>query len=167
MMARTLVILVLLCVVSLGAGLHEPQPEAPALHGVQNADLRFEAVDVWIDSGDIPLAAYQVEIRAAGGRASIVGIEGGDHAALADPPHYDPRALHEGQINERIVIAAFSTDDALPRGRTRVARLHLAVQGETKYQITLQAAGNRDGLRIEASADLSPTDEAIDQPGER
>lgn len=123
------------------------------------AGVRFEALDIRIDAGDTPLAAYQVQITAAGGEARIVGIEGGEHAAYADAPYYDPAALHEGHINERIIIAAFSTapPDELPLGSTRIARLQIAVQGEAQYEITLQAAGAQDGRRIEAKVEIVPS----------
>ena len=118
------------------------------------APVRFEAVDVYVDAGDQPLAAYQFELQAAPpGAAVVVGVEGGEHAAFADPPYYDPAALKGG----RIIIAAFDTGRDLPTGRTRVARLHMQVSGpeEADYTIQLQVAGSPDGERIEADASLA------------
>ena len=68
------------------------------------------------------------------GDVKLVGIEGGEHAAFAQPPYYDPKAL----LNERIVIAAFNTAgaDKLPSGKTRVARLMVRVDGETNRRST-------------------------------
>src|SRR5690349_6090513 len=40
---------------------------------------RFCAVDIFIDSGSTPLAAYQVRFAVTNGLAKIVGIEGGEH----------------------------------------------------------------------------------------
>ncbi len=97
---------------------HSQAPRASAAH--------FASVDVWLDSGATGLAAWQLELRDPSGRTRVVGVEGGDHAAYAEPAHYDPKAL----MGERIVLAAFSTSDDLPHGRTRVARVHLRVEGE-------------------------------------
>ncbi len=94
--------------------------------GAKNA-IRFESVDVFVDSGPQPLAAYQFELTAPaepGFQSVIVGVEGGEHAAYASPPYYDPKALQ----NDRIIIASFSLAEELPTGRTRVARLHMQVR---------------------------------------
>ena len=133
-------ILVGLCMILHAAGQEAEQP----------AGVRFEAVDVFIDSGRQPLAAWQFELTARGADAKIVGLEGGEHPAFQDPPYYDPAALKEGN---RIIIAAFNTGKDLPAGRTRVARVHLrVVGGEPDYIVELQAAGSADGKRIEAEA---------------
>ncbi len=112
--------------------------------------VRFEAVDIVLDSGDLPLAAYQFEFAAETGQITIVGIEGGDHAAFKEPPYYDPAALR----NNKVIIAAFSTAKDLPSGRTRVARIHVQVAGdvEPEYAVVLKVAASPDGERIPATA---------------
>ncbi|MHC4768662.1 MAG: hypothetical protein ACYTEI_08130, partial [Planctomycetota bacterium] len=67
--------------------------------------VRFQAVHVSVDTGDEPLAAYQLDLRAATDNVRIVGIEGGAHPAFADPPYYDPAAIQ----GDRVIIGAFST----------------------------------------------------------
>lgn len=129
--------------------------------------VRFEAVDVFIDSGEAPLAAYQFEFKAVfpddqPGRVRIVGIEGGAHPAFAKPPYYDPAAL----MHDRVVIAAFNTNNAgnLPTGRTRVARLHVQVigegrggeVGEAKYLVELSVAANPEGANLPAVISTAP-----------
>ncbi|MBX3027225.1 hypothetical protein KF840_20185 [bacterium] len=107
---------------------------------------RYQPVEVYIDSGDAPLAAYQVEVTIEGD-AMIVGVEGGDAPAFAPPPHYDPRALAGG----RIIIADLDVGSELPRGRTRVATLHMRETGaQPTYRATLQAAADADGTPIPA-----------------
>jgi hypothetical protein len=120
--------------------------------------VRFEAIDIFVDSGAMPLAAYQVEVRAVAGDVKLVGVEGGDHAAYKDPPRYDPKALHDGQFKERIIVAAFSTGAELPSGRVRVARLHVQVSGAEgpEYVVKLMAAGAADGHRIDAIVTHGP-----------
>jgi hypothetical protein len=108
--------------------------------------VRFVPVDVFIDSGDASLAAWQIDFAAAGGDVQLVGVEGGDGAAWKVPPHYDPQALSQS----RVILAAINTHGSSPSGRVRVARLHLRVQGTPDYTISLIAAGNADGERIEA-----------------
>ena len=76
------------------------------------------------------------------GDAMIVGVEGGDAPAFAAAPHYDPKALAGG----RIIIADLDVGTDLPRGRTRVATLHMRESGAPPtYHVALQAAANADG----------------------
>ena len=123
--------------------------EAPAA-GAQKEPVRFLAVDVFVNSGEAPLAAYQFEMIARGGDARIVGVEGGEHPAFSQPPYYDPAALKGG----RIIIAAFDTGKDLPKGRTRVATIHVREAGATRpeYSVALTVAATLDGKRIAATA---------------
>lgn len=136
-------------------GQPEGEPVAPA-QAARQPDLqddgpRFAFVDVFIDSGETPLAVYQVELRATSGDIRIVGVEGGDHAAFAAPPRYDPRALQNG---ERIVLGAFSAAPDLPAGDSRVARVHLRIDGpDPRLDLSLTAAG--DALADEINAKTS------------
>ena len=92
---------------------------ALACAGCGEGQTRLVAVDVYVDSGELALAAYQFELRCDS--AEIVGIEGGEPAHFREPPRYDPAALQGG----RVVLAAFTTEPDPPRGRVRVARVHL------------------------------------------
>jgi hypothetical protein len=112
---------------------------------------RFMSVDVFVDSGEAPLGAWQIEFS-GGEDVELVGVEGGEHAAYADPPHYDAAAL----MHDRVMLAAMNTTDALPTGQTRVARLHLRVRGVPTFETTLIAAGNASGERIDATASAAP-----------
>jgi hypothetical protein len=113
----------------------------------------FAFVDVFVDPHGKPLAAYQFELSATAADVKLVGIEGGEHAAFAKPPFYDPKAL----LNERIVIAALSTAADLPSGKTRVARLMVRVgDGKPKYDVTLQVAASSDAKPMaEATVSIS------------
>lgn len=108
--------------------------------------VRFGWVEVFVDSGNAPLAAYQFELRANSGDVRIVGIEGGEHEAFSDPPYYDPAAM----MKERVICAAFNTGNDLPSGRTRVARIHVQITGdiEPEYDTELTAAASADGERL-------------------
>jgi hypothetical protein len=116
--------------------------------------IRFEAVDIFVDSGAKPLAAYQLEFRVEKGDAKIVGVEGGTHAAFREPPFYDPKAIQQ----ERVILAAFDTSkaDKLPKHKTRVATIHLQIRGskEPKFSIELKTAASVDGKKIFAKATL-------------
>jgi len=84
----------------------------------------------------------------------IVGVEGGAHEAYKTPPYYDPAALHnEG----RIILAAFTTGDDAPTGKTRVARLHLQIEGEQtpEFDVQLIVAADTDGTEFDATATIS------------
>ncbi len=126
-----------------------PQADAAQAAGAQPAAapvIRFEARDVFIDSGNKPLAAYQFELIDPAKSAAVVGVEGGEHAAFAKPPYYDPAALTKG----RLIVAAFSTAKGLPSGKTRVARVHLQITGEADpdLEVKVVVAANKDGEKI-------------------
>lgn len=110
--------------------------------------IRFQAIDLFADSETAALAAYQLEFTVTSGDAKIVGIEGGEHPAFAEAPFYDPKAIQQ----ERVILAAFSTHsgDKLPRGKTRIATIHLQIRGsdELKCETRLTAAANSDGSKI-------------------
>jgi hypothetical protein len=117
---------------------------------------RFTTVDLYVVS-DTPVAAWQVELSERGGAMQIVGIERGDDATFRDPPFYD-RVVLERAATDRIMLASFSLSDAeqLPRGRVRVARLHVRASSaaEPDYEARLVAAGTADGRPIDAQLSL-------------
>jgi len=134
----------------LGAALfaHGAQPQVGDVQAA--APARFQAFDIFIDSGTTPLAAYQIEVKDTAGHASIVGIEGGESLAFSQPPYHDPRAIQ----NEHVIIGDLSTADAaaLPTGPTRIARLHVMVQGgEPNWTAILMTAGTVNAARIDAT----------------
>jgi len=111
--------------------------------------VRFAPLHIYLDSGARPLAAFQFELKATAGQVKIVGVEGGQHEAFSKtPPYYDPAAL----ANDRIIIAAFSTQRDLPRGKTRIATLHLQILGDAQpqYELKLVVAADPDGKEIPA-----------------
>ena len=115
---------------------------------------RFCAVDIFVDSGSTPLAAYQLRFAVTNSAAKIVGIEGGEHSAFRQPPFYDPKAIQ----NEVAIIASFNTAPAveLPTRRTRVATIHLQTTGTTLplFELELQTAADSQGNKIACIASL-------------
>ena len=105
-------------------------------------EVRFRAIDVFVDAGDAALGAWQVEIKGGAG-ALIVGVEGGD-GVFGKPPYYDPAALQGG----RIVLASFTTAQGLKPGRIRVARLHMQETGAVEYTVKPVAGAAEGGKRI-------------------
>ena len=116
--------------------------------------VRFSAVDVYIDSGERLLAAYQLELAAEVGEVKIVGIEGSEHPAFKKPPYYDPAAMNR----DKVILAAFTTEKQLPKGRTRVARIHVQITGEVQpqYAVRLDVAATTEGKKIFAKVSLTP-----------
>lgn len=144
--------------IMLGQGHQQAEPSDPDDQPADPA-VRFIAVDVLIDSGTNPLAAYQFEFNAAfpenhPGTVKIVGIEGGSHNAYAQPPYYDPAAL----AHDRVIIAAFNTSalDNLPTASTRIARLHLQVVGSPRFIVKLIVATDPAGNDIHATITAAP-----------
>lgn len=138
--------------------LAQQQQQQERLPGNDQSDARpqprFQAYDVFIDAGDANLGAYQIEILAPDAGVVFAGVEGGDHPSFRDPPFYDPRALQDG---ERIVLAAFSTADDLPTGRTRIARLHVQEMprpndAPVDWVASVIVAGDDAGAQIETTA---------------
>jgi hypothetical protein len=117
--------------------------------------VQFRTVDISLDTKDKPLAAYQLEFSATAGDVKIVGIEGGEHPAFAQPPYYDPKAMQ----HDRVIIAAFSTEtaDKLPKGKTRVASIHWQVKGavEPKFELKVQTIADVRGDKIPAETSLA------------
>jgi len=140
MTAVRLLIAVLLLVVGLALG---QEPVAGT----------FRAVDLFVDSGNQPLAAYQLSFACAAADAKIVGIEGGEHSAFAEPPYYDPKAMQ----NNHVVVAAFNTASPgqLPRGRTRIATIHVQTPASSvkQYELKVDAAATPVGESITVKAE--------------
>jgi hypothetical protein len=113
-----------------------------------DANVRYCAVDIVIDSRGNPLAAYQCEFFVKTGSAKVVGVEGSKHPAFKDAPFYDPAAIQ----HERVILAAFTTTsaDKLPVGKTRVATVHLQITGERNpgYAVKLETAATLEGRKI-------------------
>ena len=117
-------------------------------YSTAQSGVRFAPLHIYIDSGNKSLAAYQFELKAVAGQIKIVGVEGGQHKAFKEAPYYDPAAL----AKDRIIIAAFSTGSDLPKGRTRIATIHLQIIGgtEPQYELKLTVAGDADAKEIPA-----------------
>jgi len=114
--------------------------------------VHFAPLHIYLDSGNRPLAAFQFELEATAGQIEIVGVEGGQHKAFKEAPYYDPAAL----ANDRIIIAAFNTGQDLPKGRTRIATIHLQIIGdvEPEYELKLTVAADADGKDIPAELEF-------------
>jgi len=122
--------------------------------------ISFMPMVLMIDSGDVPLAAYQVKISAKQSGVKLVGIEGGAHKSFSDAPYYDPTALHQAG-NATIILAAYSLDTHLPHGKCRVATLHLQVTGDAEitpeFNIELTVVSDHQQQPIAATAQLLRT----------
>lgn len=116
----------------------------------QESEPRFGWVDLYLDPAGERLAAWQLELDDPAGRSLVVGIEGGEHPAFAEPAYYDPAAMRGG----RVILAAFSLAEELPAGRTRVARVHLEIRGPEPLEsrVRLLVAGGPGGEPITAAA---------------
>lgn len=120
---------------------------------LDDGEVRFRLLEIALEV-DEPIAAYQVELVVRSGEATIVGVEGGEAPGFGDAPYYDPAALAGG----RIVIGALSTEHVLPRGRHRVAAVHMREAGPipVEYELRLMAAASASGERIAARPVLVP-----------
>lgn len=131
------------------------QTEIAGPDDIDQDKTRFEAIDVFVDTGIQSLAAWQLELKSTTNDVQIVGIEGGEHPAFQEPPYYDSRAMN----SNRVIIAAFSTDENLPSGRSRVARIHVQVRGPgaRTWMSELTTSATADGTRIPAEISIKKT----------
>jgi len=122
----------------------------------EEPDLRFRAVDVYLDSVE-PVAAWQFELGDHAGTMKIVGVEQGDSPAYARTPYYDREAVRLGEA-DRIVVADYSLADVveLPSGRVRVATVHLMLSGDddADFNVFLVTATTYDGVVTDARISL-------------
>ena len=141
--------------VSVKAPVQSDEVKIPGPAEVAQDSIRFEAIDVFLDSGDLPLAAWQLELRSLTQDVEIVGIEGGEHPAFKEPPYYDPRAMN----NNRVILGAFNTgsNNQLPSGRSRVARVHVQItgSGERLWHTELTTSAASDGRHIPAELSIA------------
>ncbi len=142
-MNRWIAILLLACSIFIegeNTGATEAKPVAQA------SSSRFAYVDIYVDTKSESLAAYQFNFSADQGHMTVVGIEGGEHAAFSkNPPYYDLHAIGQN----RVILAAFSTANDLPHGKTRMARIHLMIEGDPPhYTLKLDVAANAAGKEI-------------------
>ena len=118
--------------------------------------VRFTAIDIYVDSNSTPLAAYQLEFHGEGNQVRIAGIEGGAHEAFKIPPFYDPKAMQQ----ERVILAAFNTAQAaqLPTGNIRVATVHLQYSGPQPptFSLKLHTASDSNGKEISVKTTFTP-----------
>jgi hypothetical protein len=107
----------------------------------------FAVYDLYIDSQE-PLAAYQVKISDRNRSAKILSVEGGEHTAYRQPPHFDPKAIQKNIIK----LGAFRADKSenLPIGKTRVASLHVEIfEGrQPDFEVVVEAAARPGGQTI-------------------
>jgi len=138
---------------AMGQGVDGPNPQPAANPPEETVTGRFANVDVYIDSGNQPLATYQFELKVRNADAAIVGVESGDIKGFQDPPFYDPAALSEN----RIIIGAYDTGSDLPVGKICVARVHLHLSGPGRpvYEVNVMTAGAADGSAIPARASVT------------
>ena len=127
---------------------------------------RFVPVEVYLESPE-PVAAWQFELADRAGAMQVVGIERGGHDAFPRAPYYDRDAL-TGDTAPRIVVADYSLvlESALPRGRFRVATLHVMLDGEPDFALRLVTATTAGGVPIDAAIALgdSPADPEETEP---
>lgn len=128
----------------------DPAVVADAPHAAAGRSA-FGYVDLFVDAGDAPLAAYQIDFHSTTGGLRIVGVEGGEHELYRDAPYYDPRAMQ----GDRVIIAAYAAGprEALPVGPVRVARVHVMYSSDADATLhaTLDAAANFEGDAIDAT----------------
>ncbi len=119
-------------------------------------DIRFAAVDVYLDSAE-PVAAWQFELNDRAGGMKVVGVEQGDSPAYGRAPYYDREAVRLGEA-DRIIVADYSLADVaeLPSGRVRVATVHLMLSGDgdADFNLLLVTATTYDGVVTDARISL-------------
>ena len=128
---------------------------AQEAQAIERTNVRFVPLDLFVDTHGDALAAYQIEIVVKSGDAQIVGVEGGDDSQFKDAPYYDARALMGG----RIILASLTTDRTPPKGRFRLATLHVREEGALPhYEVRRIVVADRDGKSTDATIELKRRD---------
>ena len=111
----------------------------------------FGTIVITIDPQGQELAGWQLRADFGKSDARIVGIEGGEHPAFAEPPYYDPKALNGGEI----ILAALSSHQELPTRATVVAVIHVEHDrsGLPPLEISEVVAVGADGSEIDVKVD--------------
>lgn len=130
------------------------------------AEPSFLTIDLTIDPKGQPLGAYQIEMTSPDTAFTVVGVEAGEHPAFdhGRPPYFDPIAQQDG--TDRLIVAEYAKPrlaaDQLPSEAVRVVTVHAMLPAvpedgapEPLIQLTLLAAGNADGERIDADVSYS------------
>ncbi len=133
---------------------------------VQNIDATFVTIDLTIDPKGQPLGAFQIEMTSPDTTFAVVGVEAGKHPAFdhGRPPYFDPIAQQDG--TDRLIVAEYARPelaaDQLPSEAVRVITVHAMLPAvpeddapEPLIRLTLLAAGNADGERIDADVSYS------------
>lgn len=106
--------------------------------------VEFEAVDIVIDTGGRPMAAFQFEVTAD---AKLVSVENGD--LQERPPYHDPAALQGG----RVIVAEYTI--AKPHsGKVRAATLHFQHDGKPDYKARIIVVAGPEGERMDATIEV-------------
>ena len=132
----------------------------PAAAGADSGgNPRFVPVEIHLDSPQ-PVAAWQFELGDRNGATKVVGIERGGIPAFPNAPYYDRAAVAEGDA-DRIIVADYTLagESRLPRGRMRLATLHLMLEGDADFELRLITATTSDGQAIDASIALQIPEE--------
>ena len=127
------------------------------------ASPRFLPLDIHLDS-PTTVAAWQFELKDANGAMNVVGVENGGHPAYPRAPYYDREEVERAGA-PRIVVADYSLAEAsrLPSGRVRLATLHLMLDGEPDFHLSLIAAAGPDGGAINASISLDARTDTLQE----
>ena len=105
----------------------------------------FETIDIVIDTGGRPMAAYQFEVVCD---AKLLGVEKADFDPRA--PYHDPAALQGG----RIVVAQYTLAEPAPSGKVRVAALHVQHDGKPDYKAKIIVVAGPEGERMDATIEV-------------
>ena len=118
---------------------------------------RFVPLDIYLDSPE-PVAAWQFELKDSNAAMKVVGVESGDSDAFQRAPFYDREAVQRGDA-DRIVVADYSLaeENRLPAGKIRVATVHLMLEAEADFELTLIAATTTDGRQIDDASVTAQT----------
>lgn len=140
----------------------QEQPPAQWQREIPVNEPVFSTLEITIDPEGKPLGAFQFELTSTNSSFTVVGVEGGEHAAFdhGRPPYFD---LTTQRVNtDRLVLAEYALPDAdsnaLPTGPIRVATVHIMLEGTDQipepiqYAIKVTAAGDADGNPIDATA---------------
>ena len=117
---------------------------------------KFEVVNIYIDSQENALVAYQIELT-YDEDIEIVSIEAGQTKAFTHAPFYQKTPKNKGKL----VLASFTTKDEIaPKGMNKFCSIHIRYTGKNELRIKtlVKAAAKAGGEKIPIKVILKTQD---------
>ena len=132
-----------------------PRP-APGVSQSRSLTSRLQPpiVDIYLDTGSHPLAAYTIELRYDPQVVAVLDVSHPGRGGFPGTPMVEPASFARGVTR----IVGLHTGASLPRGRVRVARVHFrpaSASGSSSLSVSILGIYGPGGKPINGQAVLT------------